>query len=492
MKLLLNGRIPQQGRFETCPYLLFVVAVVTVLVACGAEEPAPSVAIAPTETSAPPTPTAPPPTVEPGPTSTPRPSPTPMPMMPTQTPALRPTATPAPTVVSTPAAPSVLADEVFKTLQELTEEYSPRESATDQELEAAQHLRGRLSDLGYDTSLQDFSVTLTLAKVELASPSGDSPEAPRSIPISTSLQGIATGLLTDVGRAFEEDIPAEGLEGRVALIERGDITFEEKVKRVAEAGAVGAIVFNNERGLFFGRFASQPSIPAVAISQADGRDLLEIVEQGELGATVSVGDETSPSRNVIADMPGTAAGDRMVIVGAHYDTVPNTEGASDNGSGVSSVLTIADHIAGRDYPFNVRVILFGAEEVGLFGSRHYVDNMSPEEIDNTIAMLNFDAFGSGSTLQMAGDIELTAEATRIGNNLSMNLVTFSEEPWGRIGGASDHAPFRRAGIPVLFLISDDISRINSPMDEIRHINPELLGRAAEIGILMVEWLGDEN
>ena len=417
-----------------------------------------------------------------------------MPMMPTQTPAPRPTATPAPAVIGTPAPPSVLADQVFKTLQELTEEYSPRESATDQELEAAQHLRGRLSELGYDTSLQEFTVTLPVAKVELVLPTGDAPDPPRTVPISTSIHGIATGLLTDVGRAFEDDIPAEGLEGRVALIERGDITFEEKVKRVADSGAVGAVIYNNERGLFFGRFANQPSIPAVAVSQTDGRELIELVEQGDLGATVSVGDETSPSRNVIADSRGATGSDppRRVIIGAHYDTVPNTEGASDNGSGVSAVLTIAEHIADRSYPFNVRIILFGAEEIGLFGSRHYVENMSPEEIDNTIAMLNFDAFGSGRTLQMAGDVQLTTEAARIGNSLGVDPGTFSEEPWGRLGGASDHAPFRLAGIPVMFLISDDISRINSPADEIRHINPEMLGRAAEIGILMLEWLGEEN
>ena len=479
MKFLPKGLAP--------PLLLFVIAAIAVLVACGAEEAAPAVAIAPTETAAPPTATAAPPTVEPGPTSTPRPSPTPMPMMPTQTPAPRPTATP--TVVSTPAAPSVLADQVFKTLQELTEEYSPRQSATDQELEAAQYLRGRLSDLGYDTSLQDFSVTLTLARVELTSPSGDTLDPPRAIPISTSLQGIAAGLLADVGRAFEEDIPAEGLEGRIALIERGDITFEQKVKRVAEAGAVGAIVFNNERGLFFGRFANQPTIPAVAISQDDGRDLLDLIEQGELGATVSVGDETSPSRNVIADKPGAAGGDppRRVILGAHYDTVPNTEGASDNGSGVSAVLTIADHIAGRDYPFDVRIILFGAEEVGLFGSRHYVDNMSPEQIDNTIAMLNFDAFGSGTALGVSGDGGLVDRALQIGDNLRLTL--FHE---GERRAVSDHAPFDVAGIPVFWMLSNDLSRINSPADEMRHINPQLLGRAAEIGILMLEWLGDEN
>ena len=445
-------------------------------------------AAAPTETAAPPTATAAPPTatVEAGPTATPRPSPTPMPMMPTQTPLPRPTATPA------PVAPSLLADEVFETLQELTEEYSPRESATDEELEAAQHLRGRLSELGYETSIQEFGVTRPNAMVELVLSTGDAPESPRSVPIAPSIHGIATGLLTYVERAFEDDIPTEGLDGKVALIERGDITFEEKVKRVAEAGAVGAIIFNNQEGLFFGRFANQPGIPAVAISRADGRELRDLVEQADLGATVSVGDETSPSRNVIADKRTSTGRDRTVIVGAHYDTVPNTQGASDNGSGISAVLTIAEHISDRDYPFNVRVILFGAEEIGLFGSRHYVDNMSRDEIDNTIAMLNFDAFGSGRTLQVAGDIQLTAEATRIGSNLGMNLGTFSEDQFRGLGGASDHGPFRLAGIPVLFFISDDLSRINSPADEIQHINPELLGRAAEIGILMVEWLGEEN
>lgn len=382
----------------------------------------------------------------------------------------------------------MLADEVFEILQQLTEEYSPRQSATDEELEAARHLRGRLSDLGYDTSLQEFSVTRTLASVDLASPTGDAPEAPRALPISESLQGIATGILTDVGRAFEDDIPGEGLEGKIALIERGDITFEEKVNRVAGAGAVGAIVFNNERGLFFGRFVSQPGIPAVAISQEDGRDLLDLIGQGELGATVSVGDETTPSRNVIADKTGPTGSGRTVVVGAHYDTVPNTEGASDNGSGISTVLTVADHIAGRDYPFNVRIILFGAEEIGLFGSRHYVDNMSQEEIDNTIAMLNFDAFGSGTRLGISGDGELVDRALQIGDKLGLSLLHEGE----MTGWVSDHAPFNAVEIPVFWLVSNDLSRINSPADEIRHVNPELLGRAAEIGILMVEWLGEEN
>ncbi len=453
-------------------------ALLAMLVACG-QETSLTDAVSQTATPAPPTATA-----------TPRPSPTPMAMLPTQTPAPRPTATPAPAVATT--VPSAYADEVYATLEELTEQYSPRESATDQELEAALHLRSRLDDLGYETTLQDFTVSLLNAEVEFHTTNGDTSGSPRAFPISMSIHGSATGILAHAGRALETDIPAGGLENRVALIERGRITFEEKVDRVADAGAVAAIVFNNQEGLFRGTFTSESKIPAVAVSQSDGRRLLALVEQGETGATVHVGVTESPSRNVIADKPGTADEGRTVIIGAHYDTVADTEGASDNGSGIATVLTLAEHIANSDFPFDVRIILFGSEEIGLFGSQHYVANMSVEEIETTVAMLNFDAFGSGTTLQASGDPELVAEASLILAEFGTELGRFSEEPWASLGGASDHGPFRLAGIPVLFLISDDLSRINSPADELRHVNPHLLGIATEIGIHMLDWLADQE
>ena len=455
---------------------LVVTAMLAVLVACGGQETTPDVA---SPTAAPATATA---------TATPRPSP--MAMLPTQTPAPRLSPTPSPAVEIT--AQSEFTEQVYATLEELTEQYSPRESATDQELEAALHLQERLSDLGYDTSIQDFSVNLLSAGVDLDSSTVDSSSSPRAIPISMSLHGAATGLLADAGRAYAEDIPAEGMEGRIALIERGVITFEEKVGRAADAGAVGAVVYNNLEGLFRGTLASESSIPAVAVSQSDGQRLLALLEQGETEATVSVRATESPSRNVIADKPGTGGEGRTVIIGAHYDTVANTEGASDNGSGVATVLTLAGHMADRDFPFDVRIILFGSEEIGLLGSQHYVANMSAEEIDDTIAMLNFDAFGSGTTLQASGDPELIAAASESAREFGLDLGRFSEEEWAGLGGASDHGPFRLAGIPVMFLISDDLSRINSPEDEIRHINPDLLGVAAEIGIHMLGWLAEAN
>ena len=346
--------------------------------------------------------------------------------------------------------------------------------------------------LGYDTSVQDFEVEVFRAGVEIDLPSGDAPFSPRALPITLTAEGIATGALSYAGRAFEEDIRPERLDGSIALIERGVTTFEEKVNRVADAGAVGAIIFNNEEGQFHGTFYNPSRIPAVSISQADGRRLLALLEQGEQEATAWVGDVDSPSRNVIADKRGTTDDGRAVIIGAHYDTVAATEGASDNGAGVATVLTLAEYMAGRDYPFDVRIIFFGSEEIGLLGSNHYVDNMSEEEIENTIAMLNFDALGSGTRLDTAGDPALTDRTHAIGFDLGMELGRFSEERWAGLGGASDHGPFRLAGIPAQYITADDKSRINSPADEIRHINADLLGMATAIGIRLLNWLAEQN
>ena len=332
--------------------------------------------------------------------------------------------------------------------------------------------------------MQDFPVVQTRAGVELRSSAGATLDSPRSLPINLSGRGAAAGALADAGSAFEGDMPADGLDGRVALIERGAITFEEKVNRVADAGAVAAIIFNNERGLFYGSFSNPSDIPAVAISQEDGRALLALMEDSEITAEVSVVGEEAPSRNVIAERRAPDADAPVVILGAHYDTVPNSEGASDNGSGVSALLTIAARIADKDYPFTVRIILFGAEEIGLFGSRHYVDGMSDAEIDETLAMLNFDALGSGDSLMVIGDPDLVAQARAIGDGLGLN-IGIERGNWG-----SDHAPFDAAGIPALFLVSNDLSRINSPADTMPHINPELLGRSAEIGIALLEWLAE--
>ena len=461
-----------------------------ILIVCGEEvqEPAPASPTsspptstpAPTQpaTSLPPSPTQIPPTstataVPPSPTSTPLP--------------------PTPTATAVPAPPdqatdTPLEEKTFSFLEHLTAEYSPRESATDEELAAAHFLRNRLEDLGYDVYIQDFDVSRLLAKVEYSPGSAAGPDVIETQPIVGSFEGSGTGNLADVGMAFEEDIPSQGLDGKVALIERGTITFQEKVNRVAEAGAVAAIVFNNQQGNFRGAFRSQSQIPAVSFTRADGQKLLDLMNQGETSAIVSVQPTFLPSRNVIAEKPGNSESGGTVIVGAHYDTTPDTQGANDNGSGLSVVMTMAELTADTEYPFTVKFVLFGSEEIGLFGSRHYVDALTEQDIEDTIAMLNFDVPGSGERLDFIGSRELTDHATDIVADIGAKAADAGLPE----GVGSDHTPFHQAGIPVIFILADDLSRINSPRDDIEWINPTLMGWSADIGIQLLDRLAQDT
>ena len=472
---------------------LTALAAVWVLASCGdggASEPSPqAVASAPTAVVAQalPSATAVPPTV----TAIVAPTP-----LPTATPAPVPTATAAPAAVPTVApAPSVVAesrreefaDAAFAFLETLTYEYSPRESATEEELAAAVFLQEKLEELGYETRLQDFPVVDLISTAQVTSGGFGEDGVVESRYIASSLEGAARGTLEYAGLAFEDDIPPDGLEGKVALIERGIITFEEKVRRVSDAGAKAAIIYNNAPGNFNGRLLNPSTIPAVSVSREDGRRLMEALSEGHVKANVSVSEQPRPSRNLIAEKRGEAADGGTVIVGAHYDTTPGTQGANDNGSGVAVLMTMAEEMADVSYPFAVRFILFGSEEIGLIGSGHYVGELSDAEIEDIILMLNFDVPGSGRAIVLEGSAGLGREALGVAEGLGIRIRSGSVLPPGAM---SDHTPFDMAGVPALFVAADDLSRINSPADTIEYVNPGLLGQAVEFGLGMLEAVGE--
>ena len=341
--------------------------------------------------------------------------------------------------------------------------------------------------MGYRTSLQDFTVDRLESEVSISSDTATVPDDVASLPITLSHAGAAVGLLADAVKALPDDIPDIDLDGKVALIERGTITFEEKVRHVTEAGAVAAVIFNNQEGLFRGTLSTPSTIPVLAIDRATGLDLLGLIGRTDVEADVAVSNVSNPSRNVVAEKPGESDGDRIVIIGAHYDTVPDVAGANDNGSGTAAVMTIARQIAAREYPFTVRFILFGSEEVGLIGSRHYVSGMTETERANTIAMINLDVVGSGHALGVIGDEELSAAALEIGDRIGAPMSGASSLP---PGSSSDHAPFLEADIPAVFLLADDTSRIHTPRDTLDFIDPNLVGWSAEIGIALLNRLAD--
>jgi aminopeptidase YwaD len=431
-----------------------------------------------TSTAVPPTP-SPEPVPEPTATATAAPTPTS-------------TAEPVPTTVQTSGtsskeAPKELAARISRAamdfLTSFVENYRPSPSGTEKERIAAEFLASELKEAGYDTHLQPFTFELiprdAPALTLLAPVQGNV----WALPLSNSGVGKVVGPLVHVGKAFEGDIPAEGLDGKIALIERGDITFEEKVTRVAEAGALAAVIYNNISAQFGWTLEDQASIPAISITQEDGQALLERMEQGEVEVQVMVEVETRESQNVIAEKPGTSGGDGVVIIGGHYDTVPGVPGANDNTSGIASLMMIAREIADKEYPFTIRFIFFGSEELGLYGSRHYVDSLTPEEQGNIIAMLNYDALGAGEP-SILGDVELTSKVMDYAKANSFDI----QQSQGLRGGSSDHASFQAVGIPAVFFFGDDFSRIHTPSDAPEFIEPELMGIHVTLGLALLDML----
>ena len=390
-----------------------------------------------------------------------------------------PTAAPAsPPVTDASAAREELQEAAFRYLRELAEGLGPRESSTAEEKAAADFLAATFTELGYSPSLQEFEETSLEASLTVDAPVGWGEDAPRARPLTGSSPGNISGFVEFVGLAREEDIPEEGLDGKIALIERGEISFGSKVDRVRDAGAEAAIVFNNQPGGFQGTLGRRGAIPAVAISQANGVRIKELMAEDRVEVTLTVEETAEPSQNLIAELPGTGEG--VVVVGAHYDTTPGSIGASDNASGMGVLLALAEELAGRSFPFTLRFIAFGAEETGLNGSDHYVDSLSNDELSRIYAMINIDAIGSGRTVSVSGDRWLTSYVSDYASGTGVSV-----EVSRRVGGGSDHANFRNAAVPVLFFIGDDLSRINSPRDTMEHINAELLGDTAAVVLALL-------
>ncbi len=162
------------------------------------------------------------------------------------------------------------------------------------------------------------------------------------------------------------------------------------------------------------------------------------------------------SQNVIAKQPGLST--QEIIVGAHYDSVEVGRGADDNASGVGVMLEVAGMIRGTKTPYTVRFIAFGAEETGLIGSRFYVDNMSAEELGNTVAMINLDSLIAGDITYIYGSTGSNAglrdwimeKAARHGYTMQTQSGADLDLPDGTPCDCSDYAPFEHARIPFVY------------------------------------------
>ena len=172
------------------------------------------------------------------------------------------------------------------------------------------------------------------------------------------------------------------------------------------------------------------------------------------GFTTTIQQFTASSRtgyNLIADWPGGDP-EQVIMAGSHLDSVTSGAGINDNGSGSAAVLEIALAVSRAQYQptKHLRFAWWGAEELGLVGSRYYVNNLSAANRARIDGYLNFDMIGSPNPGYFVYDDDPTIEQTFKDYYAGIGIATEIETEGD---GRSDHAPFKNVGIPVGGLFS---------------------------------------
>jgi len=202
--------------------------------------------------------------------------------------------------------------------------------------------------------------------------------------------------------------------------------------------------------------------------------------------------------NVIGVLPGTdpALAAEAVVIGAHYDHLGRADGvvypgADDNASGTAVVLGLARAFAAAGGTDRTLIFaLFGAEELGLIGSRHYVSRPALP-LERTVAMVNFDMVGrlQGRVLSIGGGDSGSRFRTLVSDAAQPEGVAL--EINGSPYGPSDHSRFYAAGVPVLFFYTGGHSDYHKPSDTADKLDAAGMARVAAVGARVVDRLASD-
>lgn len=331
----------------------------------------------------------------------------------------------------------------------------------------------------------------------------------RSASIVFLLCGVIFPMLAGCGGAREAD-PAVTM--RVSIISDGSV--QARVEQLVAMGprpATNAEVSQRAR--------------EVILSEMNRYGYYETEEMFDAWGTGQV--------NLIFEKTGVKEPDRILEIGAHYDSVTGSPGADDNASGVAGVLEIARCLAGIETQRTLRFCFFAAEEMDLNGSREHVARLDAEinrEVEGIIVleMIGYatDAPDSQKLPPGAPRIPVLFNPPTTGNFLAV-IGNFSSGGLGilvedaarsyvpelkiysanRIGGLfkdsarSDHFPYWQNGRKGIML--SDTSEFRNPNYHLPSDTPDTLnypflrGVAQATAAAAYEWAGvvkygDEN
>ncbi|RMG99617.1 MAG: M20/M25/M40 family metallo-hydrolase [Deltaproteobacteria bacterium] len=323
-------------------------------------------------------------------------------------------------------------------------------------------------------------------------------------------KGRGSGDYAGVGRAVEGAVAvAVARDPEDPHVDPAALRIGARTLAAKEHGAVAFVWWDPEAdadavaALALGR-ADDLGIPAVVCGAACNEALERAFRMKAPGAwpkpgtrsrswaTLSVPIERVrvETANVAGILPAGAEddGDRgIVVVGAHHDHLgrgrPGSlapeareihNGADDNASGVAAILELARRLAARparERRFDVIVVAFGAEEMGLIGSKRFVESLDDATRKRIVAMLNFDMVGryrpdTGLVVSGVGTADRWNE---ILDAVSTSLVLRRKQDGY---GPSDHSSFYEAQIPVLHFFTGNHPDYHRPTDDVDRVDVE--------------------
>ncbi|WP_291096243.1 MULTISPECIES: M28 family peptidase [unclassified Empedobacter] len=388
--------------------------------------------------------------------------------------------------------------EAYQQLKKATETIGHRATGTENGRIAEEYAANLLRSYGYDVSFQEFTFS-GWNRRSLDLKINNQPI--KAVALAHSPENVSlSGELIDLGNGLEEDYKKIGdkVKGKIVFAALGlldgtpkeieNLHRSEKTALAEKYGAKGIILFNRPAGgiLLTGTASVTGEIikiPAINISLEDGLKIKENLSKGKEIAKIEMKNDVGQmkGRNIIAKKIGSKFPNEKIVLGGHLDSWDLATGAIDNGVGSFSVMDIARTYKKLNLQNDrtIEFVLFMGEEVGLIGSKYYVNQALKDGSINQIkAMSNMDMTTNPKSYYSTMESNLPI-LTDYANDVQKVIPDFKLKTFASVDLHSDHQPFMLQGVPIIGL-SD--SQFTKGALNCYHANCDTFDYVEEIGL----------
>ena len=388
--------------------------------------------------------------------------------------------------------------EAYQQLKKATETIGHRATGTENGRKAEEYAADLLRSYGYEVSFQEFTFSGWNRKSLDLKINNQSIKA---VALAHSPANVnLSGELIDLGNGLEEDYKKIGdkVKGKIVFAALGlldetpkeieNLHRSEKTALAEKYGAKGIILFNRPAGgiLLTGTASVTGKIikiPAINISLEDGLKIKENLTKGKEIAKIKMKNDVGQmkGRNIIAKKIGSQFPNEKIVLGGHLDSWDLATGAIDNGVGSFSVMDIARTYKKLNLQNDrtIEFVLFMGEEVGLVGSKHYVNQALKDGSINQIkAMSNMDMTTNPKSYYSTMESNLSI-LTDYANDVQKVIPDFKLKTFASVDLHSDHQPFMLQGVPIIGL-SD--SQFTKGALNCYHANCDTFDYVEEVGL----------